>query len=94
MKGQHTTLDTATLVLLRLQNRISSHPVLRRYRALRQRRIAEAVCREEGQGLLEYIIAIAGVFVVAAAVLALYRAIQAKYGEATSSVNSLGISAP
>jgi hypothetical protein len=44
--------------------------------------------------LLEYIIAIAGVFVVAAAVLALYRAIQTKYGEATTSVNSLSITAP
>jgi hypothetical protein len=94
MKGQHMTLDTATLALLRVQNRIAAHPVLRRYQALRRRRLAEALCREEGQGLLEYIIAIAGVFVVAAAVLALYRAIQAKYGQATSSVNSLGISAP
>ena len=94
MKRQQTTVDRAALALLRVQNRIAEHPVTRRYRALRQRRPADAVRREEGQGLLEYIIAIAGVFVVAAAVLALYRAIQAKYGEATNSVNSLSISAP
>ena len=54
----------------------------------------QALAREEGQGLLEYIIGIAGVFVVAAAVLALYRAIRGKYGEATNSVNSLTITAP
>jgi len=94
MERQQTTVDRATLAWLRVQNRISGSPVVRRYQALRQRRLAEVVRREEGQGLLEYIIAIAGVFVVAAAVLALYRAIQAKYGEATNSVNSLSISAP
>lgn len=82
------------LLALRCRNRVAAHPVARRLQALRQGRIGPALAREEGQGLLEYIIAIAGVFVVAAAVLALYRAIQAKYGEATTSVNSLSITAP
>jgi hypothetical protein len=82
------------LLALRCRNRVVTHPVAHRLRALRQGRIGPALAREEGQGLLEYIIAIAGVFVVAAVVLALYRAIQTKYGEATTSVNSLSITAP
>ncbi len=89
-----TTRRKLDVAWLRLCNRVAQDPLLWRYRMLRQRRFATALGRETGQGLLEYIIAIAGVFVVAAAVLALYRAIQAKYGEATGSVNSLGISAP
>ncbi len=86
--------QTLPLLALRLRHRAATHPVARRVLALRQGRVGAALAREEGQGLLEYIIAIAGVFVVAAAVLALYRAIQGKYGQATNSVNSLSISAP
>ena len=80
--------------MLRRYCQATAHPVARRWAAVCQGRIRTALAREEGQGLLEYIIAIAGVFVVAAAVLALYRAVQGKYGEATTSVNSLSISAP
>jgi len=82
------------LALLRWRNRAAGLPLLRRLQALQQGQLSAALSREAGQGLLEYIIAIAGVFLVAAAVLALYRAIQAKYGEATSSVNSVSIAAP
>ena len=82
------------LAWLRWRNRAADLPLLRRLQALQQRRLSAALGREAGQGLLEYIIAIAGVFIVAAAVLALYRAIQAKYGEATNSVNSVSIAAP
>ena len=85
---------TVTLTCLRLNRWLAAQPLIRRVHALYQGRINAALGREEGQGLLEYIIAIAGVFVVAAAVLALYRAIRDKYGQATNSVNSLSITAP
>jgi len=88
------TQDTVTLTYLRASQRLAAHPVARRLSALQRGRVKQALAREEGQGLLEYIIGIAGVFVVAAAVLALYRAIRGKYGEATNSVNSLTITAP
>ena len=88
------TINTATLTYLRASQRLAAHPVARRLSALQRGRVQQALAREEGQGLLEYIIGIAGVFVVAAAVLALYRAIRGKYGEATNSVNSLTITAP
>jgi len=88
------TQNTLTLTYLRASQRLAAHPVVRRLNALQQGRVKQALAREEGQGLLEYIIGIAGVFVVAAAVLALYRAIRGKYGEATNSVNSLTITAP
>ena len=86
--------QTVTLSCLRLNRWLAEQPLIRRVRALYQGQINTALGREEGQGLLEYIIAIAGVFVVAAAVLALYRAIRDKYGQATNSVNSLSITAP
>jgi len=88
------TNDVVTLTYLRASQRLAAHPVARRLSALQRGRVKQALAREEGQGLLEYIIGIAGVFVVAAAVLALYRAIRGKYGEATNSVNSLTITAP
>jgi len=88
------TTNTLTLTYLRASQRLAAHPVVRRLSALQRGRVKQALAREEGQGLLEYIIGIAGVFVVAAAVLALYRAIRGKYGEATNSVNSLSITAP
>ena len=88
------TQNTVTLTYLRASQRLTAHPVVRRLSALQRGRVKQALAREEGQGLLEYIIGIAGVFVVAAAVLALYRAIRGKYGEATNSVNSLTITAP
>ncbi len=88
------TTNTMTLTYLRVSQRLVAHPVVRRLSALQRGRVKQALAREEGQGLLEYIIGIAGVFVVAAAVLALYRAIRGKYGEATNSVNSLTITAP
>jgi len=88
------TQDTVTLTYLRASQRLAAHPIARRLSALQRGRVKQALAREEGQGLLEYIIGIAGVFVVAAAVLALYRAIRGKYGEATNSVNSLTITAP
>ena len=88
------TINTVTLTYLRVSQRLAAHPVARRLSALQRGRVKQALAREEGQGLLEYIIGIAGVFVVAAAVLALYRAIRGKYGEATNSVNSLTITAP
>ena len=88
------TINTVTLTYLRASQRLAAHPVARRLSALQRGRVKQALAREEGRGLLEYIIGIAGVFVVAAAVLALYRAIRGKYGEATNSVNSLTITAP
>ncbi len=88
------TTNTLTLTYLRASQRLAAHPVVRRLYALQQGRVKQALAREEGQGLLEYIIGIAGVFVVAAAVLALYRAIRGKYGQATTSVNALTITAP
>ncbi len=88
------TTNTLTLTYLRASQRLAAHPVVRRLSALQQGRVKQALAREEGQGLLEYIIGIAGVFVVAAAVLALYRAIRGKYGQATTSVNALTITAP
>ena len=88
------TQNTVTLTYLRASQRLAAHPVARRLSALQRGRVKQALAREEGQGLLEYIIGIAGVFVVAAAVMALYRAIRGKYGEATNSVNSLTITAP
>ncbi len=94
MNIRRTVSHTLPLTALRLRNRAAELPVVRRLHALRRGDMPSALGREEGQGLLEYIIAIAGVFVVAAAVMALYRAIQGKYGEATNSVNSLGISSP
>ena len=88
------TQNVVTLTYLRASQRLAAHPIARRLSALQRGRVKQALAREEGQGLLEYIIGIAGVFVVAAAVLALYRAIRGKYGEATNSVNSLSITAP
>ncbi len=88
------TQNVVTLTYLRASQRLAAHPIARRLSALQRGRVKQALAREEGQGLLEYIIGIAGVFVVAAAVLALYRAIRVKYGEATNSVNSLTITAP
>lgn len=86
--------QTVVLAYLRLNRWLVAQPLIRRVHALYQGQVRTALAREEGQGLLEYIIAIAGVFVVAAAVLALYRAIRTKYGQATNSVNSLSITAP
>ncbi len=88
------TRNTVTLTYLRVSQRLAAHPIVRRLVALQRGQVKQALAREEGQGLLEYIIGIAGVFVVAAAVLALYRAIRTKYGQATTSVNSLTITAP
>ncbi len=88
------TQNTVILAYLRVSQRLAAHPVVRRLSALQRGRVKQALAREEGQGLLEYIIGIAGVFVVAAAVLALYRAIRGKYGQATTSVNALTITAP
>jgi len=94
MNVHRTVTHTLPLTALRVRARAAELPIVRRLHALRRGDVPAALGREEGQGLLEYIIAIAGVFVVAAAVMALYRAIQGKYGEATSSVNALGISSP
>ena len=88
------TTNTLTLTYLRVSQRLAAHPIVQRLSALQRGQMRQALAREEGQGLLEYIIGIAGVFVVAAAVMALYRAIRGKYGEATNSVNSLTITAP
>lgn len=88
------TTDTVTLIYLRVSQRLAAQPVVQRLRALQRGQLSQALGREEGQGLLEYIVAIAGVFVVAAAVLALYRAIRTKYGQATTSVNAVTIAAP
>ncbi len=74
--------------------RVSQHPVAQRTGALLRGQVRTALQREEGQGLLEYIIAIAGVFAVAAGVLTLYRTIGGKYGEATTSVGQIQITAP
>ena len=74
--------DQLTLAYLR----VIHHPVAQRTLALLRGDVKTAVEREEGQGLLEYIIAIAGVFMVAVAVMSLYRAIGGKYGEATASL--------
>ena len=82
--------EGATRFYVRVQN----HPTVRRAGAVLRGNLGTAVEREEGQGLIEYIIAIAGAFLVAAAVMALFRAIRSKYGEATNSVNQLQISAP
>ena len=94
MNIRRTITHTLPLTALRVRNRVAEVPAVQRLRALHHGDMHSALGREDGQGLLEYIIAIAGVFVVAAAVMALYRAIQGRYGEATNSVNSLQIAAP
>jgi hypothetical protein len=72
----------------------TSHPIARRSAALLKGDARVALEREEGQGLTEYVIGIAGVFVVALTVFGFYRALRSKYAEATNSVNQIQISAP
>lgn len=47
---------------------------------------------EQGQGLTEYIIAIAGVLIIGGAVFALIRAVARKYTQAQGAVDSLPVS--
>ncbi|MER3401159.1 MAG: hypothetical protein C4313_08575 [Thermoflexus sp.] len=67
------------------------YPRLRRWGRSLARRLQTD---ERGQNLIEYIIAVGGVFLVAAAVYALYRALQSKYQQATNSVNQIPIESP
>jgi hypothetical protein len=46
---------------------------------------------EEGQGLLEYIIAIAGVLIIGGAVFALIRVIKGKYEDAGSAIGDMPV---
>ena len=50
------THHTVSLTALRLRQRVAEHPVTRRLRALRRGQVRVALGREEGQGLLEYIL--------------------------------------
>jgi len=54
-------------------------------------RTREGVAFEEGQGFTEYIIIIAGVLLIGAAIFVLFRTIRSKYQAANSSVSSIPI---
>ena len=82
---------------LALQETLETHPrihdLLRREARL-LRGDATALAREEGQGMLEYVILLAVVFAIAAAVIALGHSIRAKYQDAGNAVQGIQIEAP
>jgi len=59
--------------------------------ALACRRVSAAETFEEGQGFTEYIIIIAGVLLIGAAIFVLFRTIRNKYEQANSAVESLPV---
>ena len=82
---------------LGLQEALEAHPRIRdflRREARLLRGDATALAREEGQGMLEYIIILAGVLLVAAAVIVLYNRIKSKYEDAGNAVQGIQIEAP
>jgi hypothetical protein len=54
-------------------------------------RVETGTAFEEGQGFTEYIIIIAGVLLIGAAIFVLFRTIRSKYEAANSSVSSIPI---
>ena len=82
---------------LALQEALETHPrihdLLRREARL-LRGDATALAREEGQGMLEYIIILAGVLLVAAAVIVVFNRIKGKYEDAGNAVQGIQIEAP